>query len=83
MIINLGMGNKVISSSESEKYKELIDKEIEDLIAIAYQKTKIILMSSELLLKECAELLVVEHELKPETIIKKIKNRYSYLEKFL
>ena len=83
MIINLGMGYKVIFPSGSDKYKEIIDKEIEDLIAVAYQRTRLLLLSSESLLKECAELLVIEHELKPETIIKKIKSRYFYLERNL
>ena len=83
MIVNLGMGYKVIFPSGSDKYKEIIDKEIEDLIAVAYQRTRLLLLSSESLLKECAELLVIEHELKPETIIKKIKNKYFYLERNL
>ena len=83
MIVNLGMGYKVIFPSGSDKYKEMIDKEVEDLIAIAYQRTRILLLSSETLLKECADLLVIEHELKPDTIIKKIKNRYPYLERHL
>jgi hypothetical protein len=77
------MGYKVIFPSGSDKYKEMIDKEIEDLIAIAYQRTRILLLSSEILLKECAELLVIEHEIKPDIIIKKIKNRFPYLERNL
>jgi cell division protease FtsH len=83
MIVNLGMGYKVIFPSGSDKYKEMIDKEIEDLIGIAYQRTRLLLLSSETLLKECAELLIIEHELKPDTIIKKIKHRYPYLERNL
>jgi cell division protease FtsH len=83
MVINLGMGYKVIFRSGSDKYKEMIDKEIEDLIAIAYQRARILLLSSETLLKDCAELLVIEHEIKPDIIIKKIKNRYPYLERNL
>lgn len=83
MIVNLGMGYKVIFPSGSDKYKEMIDKEVEDLIAIAYQRTRILLLSSETLLNECAELLVIEHEIKPDTIIKKIRNRYPYLERHL
>jgi cell division protease FtsH len=82
MILNLGMGCKVIIPSGSDKYKEIIDKEIEYLIETAYIRTKVLLTSSELLLKECAELLVIEHEIKPDIIIKKIKNKYSHLEKY-
>jgi cell division protease FtsH len=83
MIINLGMGYKVILSSNSDKYKEIIDKEIEDLITLAYQRTRLLLLNSDSLLKECAELLVIEHELKPDIIINKIKNKYFYLERYL
>jgi len=83
MIMNLGMGYKVILPSSSEKYKEIIDKEIDDLIVIAYQRTRNLLLNSETLLKECAELLVIEHELKPDIILKKIKNKYYYLEKYI
>lgn len=79
MIIKLGMGKKLILPYASEKYKEQIDKEIEDLINEAYHKAKIILLNSKQLLDECAKLLIIEHELTPEIINKKIKNKYSYL----
>jgi cysteinyl-tRNA synthetase len=69
--------------NEKFPYGELSGRKIEDLIAVAYQRTRLLLLSSESLLKECAELLVIEHELKPETIIKKIKNKYFYLERNL
>ena len=79
MIVNLGMGLKVVMPYGSEKYKEIIDKEIEELISIAYQRTKCILTNSKLLLKECAELLAVKHEITPDVILSKIKDTYSYL----
>jgi cell division protease FtsH len=79
MIIKLGMGKKMILPYASEKYKEQIDKEIEDLINEAYHNAKVILLNSKPLLDECAKLLVIEHELTREMIVKKIKNKYSYL----
>ena len=79
MILKLGMGKKIILPYSSEKYKEQIDTEIEDLINEAYTKAKFILLKSKPLLDECAKLLIVEHELTPEIIKKKIKTKYSYL----
>ena len=83
MIVNLGMGLKVVMPYISEKYKELIDKEIEEVIGIAYQRTKFLLLNSKPLLKECAELLAIEHEITPEDILSKIKNKYQYLNNFM
>ena len=71
MIIKLGMGNKLIIPSTSEKYKQIIDKEIDDLIEEAYQKARIIIINYKNLLKECADALVVKSELSFEYIQKK------------
>jgi len=79
MIIKLGMGRKVILPYASEKYKEQIDIEIEDLINTAYQKTKMLLLNAKELIHECSNLLVIEHELTPDVIRKKIRNKYSHL----
>jgi len=79
MITKLGMGHKLIMPHGSEKYKELIDKETDDLINEAYQKAKTMLMNCKELIKECAEILVIEHEITPATIKKKILNKFSYL----
>ena len=79
MIVNLGMGLKVVMPHISEKYKELIDKEIEEVIGIAYQRTKFLLINSKPLLKECSELLAIEYEITPEDILNKINKKYQYL----
>jgi len=79
MIVKLGMGKKIILPYSSEKYKEQIDKEIEDLINEAYHNAKVILLNTKPLIDECAKLLILEHELTREMIVKKIKNKYSYL----
>ena len=80
MIIKLGMGNKITMSLNSEKYKELVDKEIDDLVNEAYQKAKIILTNSKQLKKECADVLVIENELTLDFIQKKIKNKFNHLQ---
>jgi cell division protease FtsH len=80
MIIKLGMGHKLVMPHLSEKYKEIIDKETDDLINEAYQKAKIILTNSKQLLKECAELLVIENELTYDIIQKKVKNKFNHLQ---
>lgn len=79
MITKLGMGHKLIMPHGSEKYKELIDKETDDLINEAYQKAKTMLMNCKELVKECADILVIEHEITPAIIKKKILNKFSYL----
>jgi cell division protease FtsH len=80
MITKLGMGHKLVMPHISEKYKEIIDKETDDLINEAYQKAKILLTNSKQLIKECAELLVIEHELTSDVIQKKVKNKFNYLQ---
>jgi cell division protease FtsH len=79
MVIKLGMGRKVILPYASEKYKEQIDAEIEDLINTAYQKTKMLLLNAKELIHECSNLLAIEHEITPDVIKKKIRNKYFHL----
>jgi ATP-dependent Zn protease len=80
MITKLGMGHKLVTPHISEKYKEIIDKETDDLINEAYQKAKILLTNSKQLIKECADLLVIEHELTSDVIQKKVKSKFNYLQ---
>ena len=83
MIVNLGMGLKVVMPYSSEKYKELIDKEIEEVIGIAYQRAKILLINAKLLLTDCAEVLAIDHEITPEYILDKINKKYQYLNNYI
>ena len=69
----------MIIPESSDHYKEMIDKEIDDLISLAYHATKALLLKLEPLLKDCAESLIKEHVLKQEDIEQKIKNKYFYL----
>ena len=79
MIVHYGMGQKMIIPEGSDHYKEMIDKEIDDLLTLAYHATKALIIKMEPLLKDCAESLVKEHVLKQEDIEQKIKNKYFYL----
>ena len=73
MIINLGMGNKVIINDEDE-----INKEIDNIISIAYNRTIILLTDVKLLVEDCAKLLVKNYELTPNTILELITTKYKY-----
>jgi cell division protease FtsH len=79
MILDYGMGKKTIIPHGSEKYKEILDNEIDDIIVEAYYSTKSLLQKIEPLLKDCSETLVKEQTLKEEDIQNKIKNKYYYL----
>jgi cell division protease FtsH len=79
MIIDYGMGKTPIIPHGSEKYKEIIDNEIDDIIVEAYYSTKSLLQKIEPLLKDCADTLVKEQVLKEDDIQNKIKNKYHYL----
>ena len=74
MIINLGMGDKIIISDQNQ-----INAEIDNIISIAYSRTKIILSNAELLIKDCAKLLIINYELSPDMITNLIINKYPYI----
>ena len=79
MILDYGMGKKTIIPHGSEKYKELLDNEIDDIIVESYYAAKSLLQKIEPLLKDCSETLVKDQSLKEEDIQNKIKNKYYYL----
>lgn len=79
MIIDYGMGKKPIIPHGSEKFKEILDNEIDDIIVEAYYSTKALLQKIEPLLKDCSDTLVKEQVLKEDDIQNKIKNKYYYL----
>ena len=72
MIVEYGMGSKVFYPSISNNGKELIDKEVNDLVEKAYYRAKAIVSNSKTLIEECAKVLVVEQLLTCEFIMKKI-----------
>jgi cell division protease FtsH len=79
MIMEYGMGQKAMIPHGSDKYKETIDKEIDDVLMEAYYKTKSLLHRIEPLLKDCADSLMKDQVLKEEDVRLKIKNKFHYL----
>jgi ATP-dependent Zn protease len=79
MVLEYGMGSNLFFPHNSDKYKEKIDDEIETIFKMAYDETKYLLLNSKQLIKECANLLVVEHEISEQQIRYKIKGVYEYL----
>ena len=74
MIVNLGMGDKVVISDQDK-----INAEIDNIIAIAYARTKILLSNAEPLIKDCAKLLAINYELTPEMITSLMANKYPHI----
>ena len=82
MILVYGMGSSLIYPTSSEKYKEVIDNEINLLLQTAYDKAKQIITMSKPLLDECAKLLMVDNLLLADVIINKMKTDYPHLQLF-
>jgi ATP-dependent metalloprotease FtsH len=60
MILYYGMGSKVIYPSNSDKYKEMIDNEVIQLIDEAYAYSQFIIENSMDLIMDCAEILKLD-----------------------
>ena len=79
MIVYYGMGKNVIYPSFSDKYKEMIDNEVVDLINDANAYSTFILKNCKELMLEGAELLKRDKLLKAETLISIIENKYQHI----
>ena len=80
MIIYYGMGkHNIIYPSSSDKYKEMIDTEVIDLINDANAYAMSVLKDCKELMLESAEILKREKILKAETLIELINTKYSHL----
>ena len=64
MVLTYGMGDKVVYPQGSDEYRQLIDREMDNLIAQAYDRTKTLLMTIQPLIKDSAEVLVKKREVK-------------------
>jgi ATP-dependent Zn protease len=64
MVVNWGMGDRIIYPSGSEFYRKILEQEMDELIQQAYVKTKLMLTEHMLLMQELAEKLVETRELK-------------------
>jgi len=68
MVLEYGMGNHIMIPHGSDRYREVMDQEIDALLSTAYENAKTLLLKIEPLVKECADVLVKEHVLKEEDI---------------
>ena len=79
MVLDYGMGTSLFLPYNSDKYREKIDTEIEHIFNEAYEETKFLLNNSKQLVKDCANLLIVENEITEEQIRARINGIYDYL----
>ena len=79
MVVYYGMGTNVIYPNSSDKYKELIDNDVTDLINNAYKHAENILYKCKDLVKETSTLLKNEKYLHVDKLKSIIENNYSYL----
>jgi cell division protease FtsH len=79
MITYYGMGQKIIYPTDSEKYKEIVDDEIYQLIDDAYKFSKFIIERSNDFIFESAELLKEKKTVKIEELMELIHSRYPEL----
>lgn len=77
MICYYGMGKTLIYPSNSEKYKEIIDTEVSDLIQDAYGYAEFLVRNSKEFIQEGAELLKQNKIVKAETLIELINTKYK------
>jgi cell division protease FtsH len=79
MVLDYGMGSNLFLPYNSDKYREKIDNEIEHIFNTAYEETKYLLTNSKQLIKDSANLLIIENEITEDQIKDKIKGIYDYL----
>ena len=80
MIVYYGMGkHKMIYPSLSDKYKEMIDNEVMDLIDDANAYATFILKNCKGLMLEGAELLKRDKLVKADTFLQLIETKYKHI----
>jgi cell division protease FtsH len=79
MIIYYGMGKKVIYPNLSDKYKELIDTDVIDMLHEAYRCAHFIVQNSKELLLEAADILKRDKLIKADKLINLINNKYPHI----
>jgi ATP-dependent Zn protease len=76
MIVYYGMGKQIIYPSMSDKYKEMIDSEVANLLHSAYEYAEFIIRNSKDLIEEGAEILKRDKLLKAETLLSLLNDKY-------
>jgi cell division protease FtsH len=79
MILYYGMGKQVIYPSRSEKYKEIIDVEIADLLNSAYGYSEFILKQSKEFILEGAEMLKRDKLINANTLVELMNTKYPQI----
>jgi len=74
MILTYGMGEKVFYPQGSDEYRKMIDKEIDTIIAQAYERTKTLLLTIQPIIKECAERLAKTREVRVDELNEMYRN---------
>jgi cell division protease FtsH len=81
MIVYYGMGTNIIYPSSSEKYKELIDTEVINLINKAYNYAYLIIKNSKEFIEETSEILKREKIIKVNSLNNLLDTKYKGLRK--
>jgi len=76
MIVHYGMGDNVLYPSTSEKYKEIIDTEVSELINNAYLVGRVVLENCKKLILDSSILLQKEKKLLPGHLADMIRDSY-------
>ena len=79
MVLYYGMGKNIIYPSNSEKYKELIDIEVVQLIDHAYHLSQLIIEHCKELILETSEILKKEKLLKADKLHEIIHTKYKHI----
>jgi cell division protease FtsH len=79
MVIYYGMGSSVIYPRTSEKYKEMIDNDVNNLIMNAYEYAEMIVVECKDLIYETAQLLKTDKLLKADKIKHIIETKYGHI----
>jgi ATP-dependent metalloprotease FtsH len=79
MVLYYGMGSNIIYPSSSDKYKEMIDKDVIELINNAYTYAEIIITECKDLISETSEILKKDKLLKADKIEEIINQKYKHI----
>lgn len=79
MIMYYGMGKNMIYPSTSEKYKEMVDTEVVELIGQAYKCSQLIIEHCKELIVETSEILKAEKLLKADKLNEIIQTKYKHI----
>ena len=79
MVLYYGMGSNVIYPSSSDKYKEMIDNDVIELINNAYNYAELIITECKNLIFETSEILKKDKLLKAEKIQELINEKYRHV----